>query len=395
MSEHRWFRLLPEWLAPYHMDWLRPDIVAGLTTGAVIIPKAMAYAMMAGLPVQTGLYTALAPMVIYAVLGTSRVLSVSTTTTLAILTAAQLGQAVPNGNPAALLTASATLTLLVGAALLLAYLLRLGIVANFISEPVLVGFRAGIGLVIVADQIPKILGIHFTRGTFVQNVLSIVHTLPKTSLATLAVGLTIIVFLLSMERNTIIVSPTASVANDDRVSAEHGAFPAETASAVAGGSCRDNGRVLLEFATSGCRTGGPHTARSALAGEARPFLHNRAVARRIRDCLDEFHGDGCGRPSLRAKRRADATTRQRAACNRTRQCRRRALRCNARRRRHNADGGQRPRGSSHAISRDGNRGDGTGNNPFPHSTGCDDAASCIGGAGDCVFLRTHQADRVP
>src|SRR5208282_473223 len=123
-----------------------------------------------------------------------------TTTTLAILAAAQLGQAVPTGNPEALLRASATLTLLVGAALLLARLLRLGIVANFISEPVLVGFRAGIGLVIVVDQIPKILGIHFARGTFVQNVLSIVHALPRTSLATLAVGLTIIVFLLSMGR---------------------------------------------------------------------------------------------------------------------------------------------------------------------------------------------------
>src|SRR5271157_3309382 len=200
MSEHRWFRLLPESLVSCRTDWLRPDIVAGLTTGAVIIPKAMAYAMMAGLPVQVGLYTALVPMVIYAVLGTSRVLSVSTTTTLAILTAAQLGQVVPSGNPAALLRASATLTLLVGAALVLACLLRLGFVANFISEPVLVGFKAGIGLVIVVDQVPKILGTHFTRGTFGQNVLSIVHHLPKTSLATLAVGLTIIVFLLGMER---------------------------------------------------------------------------------------------------------------------------------------------------------------------------------------------------
>ncbi len=200
MSNHRLFRLLPEWLVSCRADWLRPDIVAGLTTGAVIIPKAMAYAMMAGLPVQVGLYTALVPMVIYAVLGTSRVLSVSTTTTLAILTAAQLGQVVPNGNPAALLRASAMLTLLVGAALLLAGLLRLGIVANFISEPVLVGFKAGIGLVIVVDQVPKIVGIHFPRGTFVKNVLSIVHHLPKTSLATLAVGLTIIVFLLGMER---------------------------------------------------------------------------------------------------------------------------------------------------------------------------------------------------
>ena len=200
MSDHWWFRLLPEWVASNHRDRLQADIVAGLTTGAVIIPKAMAYAMIAGLPVQVGLYTALVPMVIYAVLGTSRVLSVSTTTTLAILTAAQLGQAVPSHDPAALLRASTTLALLVGAALVLACLLRLGFVANFISEPVLVGFRAGIGLVIVVDQVPKILGIHFPRGTFFHNVLSTVHNIPRASLATLAVGLIVIVFLLGMER---------------------------------------------------------------------------------------------------------------------------------------------------------------------------------------------------
>ena len=199
MSEHWWLRPLPEWLVSYRADWLRPDIVAGLTTGAVIIPKAMAYAMMAGLPVQVGLYTALVPMVIYAVLGTSRVLSVSTSTTLAILTAAELGHVVPDGNPAALLRASATLALLVGAALVLACLLRLGFVADFISEPVLVGFKAGIGLVIVVDQVPKILGIHFGRGTFVQNVFATFHNIPKTSFATLVVGLTIIVFLVTME----------------------------------------------------------------------------------------------------------------------------------------------------------------------------------------------------
>jgi high affinity sulfate transporter 1 len=178
---------------------LQADIVAGLTTGAVIIPTAMAHAVIAGLPVQVGLYTALVPMMIYAVLGTSRVLSVSTTTTAAILTAAQLGQVVPNGDPSALLRASATLTLLVGIVLGLACLLRLGFVANFISEPVLVGFRAGIGLVIVVDQVPKLLGIHFPRGTFVQNVLSTLHNIPRTSLATLAVGLTVIVILLGIE----------------------------------------------------------------------------------------------------------------------------------------------------------------------------------------------------
>jgi len=159
----------------------------------VIVPKAMAYAMMAGLPVQAGLYTALAPTVIYAVLATSRVLSVSTSTTVAILPAAQLAQVAHSGNPAALLRASATLALLVGAALVLACLLRLGFVADFISEPVLVGFKAGIGLVIDSRAGPENTGIHFARGTFVHNALATVQNLPGTSLATLAVGAAMII----------------------------------------------------------------------------------------------------------------------------------------------------------------------------------------------------------
>ena len=188
------------WFTSYRKEWLRPDVIAGLTTAAVVIPKAMAYATIAGLPVEVGLYTAFLPMVIYAVLGTSRVLSVSTTTTLAILAAAELGEVVPNGDPAALLTASATLTLLVGAMLVLASILRLGFVANFISEPVLIGFKAGIGVVIVLDQVPKILGVHFARGTFLQNLLATLHGLPHTSLATVAVGIFMILLLVGMER---------------------------------------------------------------------------------------------------------------------------------------------------------------------------------------------------
>src|SRR5215469_10427616 len=89
-----------EWLRGYQIGWLRPDIIAGLTAAAVVIPKAMAYATVAGLPVQVGLYTVFLPMIIYALLGTSRALSVSTTTTLAILIAAQLGAVVPKGGPA-------------------------------------------------------------------------------------------------------------------------------------------------------------------------------------------------------------------------------------------------------------------------------------------------------
>ena len=192
--------LMPEWVGSYRRDWLRTDILAGLTTGAVIIPKAMAYAMIAGLPVQVGLYTALVPMAIYGLLGTSRVLSVSTSTTVAILTAAQLGQVVAGGNRAELLNVSATLTVLVGLSLLIGYVLRFGFVASFISEPVLIGFKAGVGLVIIVDQVPKLLGIHFSRGLFLHNVISTIHGLPTTSLTTVAIAITTVVILLGTER---------------------------------------------------------------------------------------------------------------------------------------------------------------------------------------------------
>ncbi|MBL0299183.1 MAG: SulP family inorganic anion transporter [Betaproteobacteria bacterium] len=179
---------------------LRFDIVAGLTAAAVVLPKAMAYASVAGLPVAVGLYTALVPMVIYALLGTSRVLSVSSTTTLAILAGTQLGLAVPDGDPARLLAATATLVALVGVMLMLAAVLRLGFVANFISTPVLTGFKAGIGLVIVLDQVPKLLGIHITKQGFFHDLLSVVQHVPETSLLTLAVAAATFAVLIGMER---------------------------------------------------------------------------------------------------------------------------------------------------------------------------------------------------
>jgi sulfate permease, SulP family len=183
----------------FRKEWLRLDVVAGLTAAAVVIPKAMAYATIAGLPVQVGLYTAFIPMIIYAVLGTSRPLSVSTTTTLAILAAAELGEVAPGGDMPTLLGATAVLTLLVGLMLVAASVMRLGFVANFISEPVLIGFKAGIGLVIVLDQIPKILGVHLARGGFIRNVAATVGAIPETSLLTLAVGVAMILLLVGLE----------------------------------------------------------------------------------------------------------------------------------------------------------------------------------------------------
>ncbi len=189
-----------DWLFGYRKEWLRPDIIAGLVTAAVVIPKAMAYATVAGLPVQAGLYTAFVPAVIYAMLGSSRVLSVSTTTTIAILTGADLALVVPDGDPAMLLRASATLALMVGVVLALASVLRLGFLATFISESVLCGFKAGIGVVIVLDQVPKLLGVHFPKGTFLQNLLALLRSLPDTSAATLALGLVMFALLLGIKR---------------------------------------------------------------------------------------------------------------------------------------------------------------------------------------------------
>lgn len=179
---------------------LRLDVIAGLTAATVVLPMAMAYATVAGLPVAVGLYTAFLPMLIYALLGSSRVLSVSSSSTLAILTGTVLSFIVPDGDPARLVTATATLTALVGAMLLLARLLRLGFVANFISTPVLTGFKAGVGLVIVLSQLPKLLGIHITKQGFFLDLLSVVRHIPGTSLITLAVASATSLLLIGMKR---------------------------------------------------------------------------------------------------------------------------------------------------------------------------------------------------
>lgn len=179
---------------------LGSDLIAGLTAAAVVVPKAMAYATIAGVAVQVGLYTAFIPMIMYAALGTSRPLSVSTTTTIAILTGAELSLVAPGGSAAELAAAAATLAVIVGAMLVVASIVRLGFVANFISEPVLAGFKTGIGLVIVVDQIPKLLGIHIAKEGFFRDVFAIAQQLPATSLPTLVLALALLALLVALER---------------------------------------------------------------------------------------------------------------------------------------------------------------------------------------------------
>lgn len=194
----RWIPALA-WLISYRREWLRFDLVAGLTTAAVVIPQAMAYAAIAGLPLEVGLYTSLIPLVVYAVFGTSRPLSVTTTSTIAIMAASILGQVASGAGPAALLSASATLSLLVGAFLLLAGLLRLGVVANLVSVPVLTGFKAGVGLTIVLGQLPKLLGIDIAKAGFFQDIWSIVTHLAHTSIPTLILGVVMLALLLGLK----------------------------------------------------------------------------------------------------------------------------------------------------------------------------------------------------
>jgi sulfate permease, SulP family len=199
MSMIRYFPVAG-WLPTYPKSWLRFDIIAGLTTGAVVIPKAMAMATVAGLPVELGLYTALLPMFVYALMGTSRTLSMSTTATIGILTGAVLTDVVHAGNPEQMMAATATLTLMVGAALLLGSFLKLGALAGFISDPVLTGFKIGLGLVIVADQAPKLLGIHYAKAGFLRDLASLWRHLPEISMATFAVGAITLIVVLALEK---------------------------------------------------------------------------------------------------------------------------------------------------------------------------------------------------
>ena len=188
------------WLPAYERTWLRHDLLAGLVAAAVVIPQAMAYASIAGLPVQVGLYVALAPMVVYALLGTSRPLSVSSTSTISMLVATQLSLVVGRAQPEDYVIPAATLAFLVGLFLALASFLRLGFIANFISLPVLTGFKAGIGVVIFVGQLGKVLGLSIEKGPVFQTLLSVLRSLDQIHWLTFTVALGTLAVLLILPR---------------------------------------------------------------------------------------------------------------------------------------------------------------------------------------------------
>jgi SulP family sulfate permease len=190
-----------DWLSLYQIAWLRRDLIAGLIAAAVVIPQAMAYATIAGLPVQVGLYVALTPMLVYALLGTSRRLSVSSTSAISIMTATVLLNAVgPVSSPTDYILPAATLAFLVGVFLILASLLRLGFLANFISLPVLTGFLAGIGVVIIVSQLGKVLGLSISSGSTFQTLLSVITSLNQINWPTVLVTALTLAILIALPR---------------------------------------------------------------------------------------------------------------------------------------------------------------------------------------------------
>jgi sulfate permease, SulP family len=185
------------WLRGYRAAWLSVDLLAGAATAAVVIPQAMAYAGVAGLPVQHGLYCALVPIALYALSGTSRPLSVSTTSTISLLTAAAIATAPPGSHPAQV---ASLLALEVGAILFVAGVLRLGFASDFISRPVLVGFKIGMGLAIAASQLGKVLGVDVEGETFFPKVLSALGQLGEVNLPTVALATGVVVALIVIRR---------------------------------------------------------------------------------------------------------------------------------------------------------------------------------------------------
>ncbi|MGB3356368.1 MAG: sulfate permease [Mycobacterium sp.] len=175
----------------YERSWLRADLTAGVTVAAYLIPQAMAYATLAGLPPVTGLWAALVPLALYAVLGSSRQLSVGPEASTTAMTAATLGP-IAGGDAGRYAASAAVLALLVGAVCLIGGLLRLGFLANLLSRPILVGYMAGIALVMIAGQLGKITGTEVAGSEFISQTASFITHLAEVHWLTVTLAAAVI-----------------------------------------------------------------------------------------------------------------------------------------------------------------------------------------------------------
>jgi len=198
VAEHR-PRLLFGSLAGYDRRWLRGDLIAGLTVWAVLVPEALAYASIAGVSPVIGLYAAPPALIFYAMFGSSRHLVVGPMSATAALSAAAVAD-LTVGGPKDVLAFTGVLAIMTGLIALAAGVLRLGFLANFISEPVLKGFIIGLALTIIIGQVPKLFGVEKTDGDFFQQLWGVIRHLGDTQGRTLAVGLISLAIVLGLRR---------------------------------------------------------------------------------------------------------------------------------------------------------------------------------------------------
>lgn len=190
-------RTLPglETLRHYDRRWLRGDVFAGITVAAYLVPQVMAYAEVAGLPAITGLWAAVGPLVVYAVLGSSRQLSVGPESSTALMSALAIGSLTAATQTSAA-NAAAALALAVGAFCVLGWLGRLGFLANLLSRPVLVGYMAGIAVLMAVSQLGKVTGIRVEGDSTLAELRSAARGLDQVQLPTVVLaGVTLVLLL--------------------------------------------------------------------------------------------------------------------------------------------------------------------------------------------------------
>lgn len=183
-----------EWTRGYDRATLSSDLKAAVIVTIMLIPQSLAYAALAGLPSQVGLYASIAPLLLYAVLGSSRVLAVGPVAVVSLMTATAIGELAPAGSPT-YWTLAITLAFISGAMLFLMGVLRLGFLANFLSRPVISGFITASALLIAASQLKAILGIKVEGHNFFELVLGLLQQASHTHGLTAVIGLGTVAFL--------------------------------------------------------------------------------------------------------------------------------------------------------------------------------------------------------
>jgi SulP family sulfate permease len=176
------------WLPTYPREWLRPDLLAGITSWGVMVPVALAYAGLAGVPAELGLMTAFAALAGYAIFATSRDLKVTVSSTMAVMSASVVGDLVV-AQPGSYVAYTSALALIVGGILIAGGLARLGFISDFLTKSVVTGFIFGLAITIIVGQLPKLFGVSGVSGTLPQQVVELIRELPETNPWTLAVGL--------------------------------------------------------------------------------------------------------------------------------------------------------------------------------------------------------------